>query len=413
MDFLNEIWSTITKNRSRSILTAFGVFWGMLMLVIMVGLGQALKNGIFAKVDGFAMNTTIMGTGYTSKPYKGFRRGRSWDILTSDFPVLRRRVEGLDALVPMVFGSTDNNNVSYGEHYGTYSVVGVTPDFTEVLYTELEYGRFINDIDIKEKRKVCVIGAETYKVLFPQGGNPVGINIRANGIWYQIVGVKRPCKADVYIGGHPDKQVQIPLTALQQAYNMGDVIHILLASAKPGVPVSLIEKSIKDILRQQHQIAPDDERAMFSQNVEDMFKAMNYLTLGLAVLIWIIGLGTLLSGAVGVSNIMLVTVRERTKEIGIRRAIGAPPVLIAVQILAESTLLTVLAGTLGIVAGIGVLQGITPVLANADVFIKEPQINFAIAVSALGIITVIGILAGLLPAARALSVKPIEALNEE
>ncbi|MCM1034328.1 MAG: ABC transporter permease [Paludibacter sp.] len=413
MDFLNEIWTTITKNRSRSLLTAFGVFWGMLMLVVMVGLGQALKNGIFSSIDGFTMNTTIMGTGYTSKPYKGFQRGRHWDILTSDFPVLRQQVQGLDALVPMVFSNTEDNNVSHADRYGTYSVVGVTPEFTQVLRTELAYGRFINSIDIREKRKVCVIGQEVYKVLFPQGGNPIGTSIRANGIWYQVVGVKQLCTTDVYIGGHPDKQVQVPLTALQQAYNLGDVVHILLASTQPGVRVSQVEKGIKDVLRRQHQVAPDDERAMFSQNVEETFKAMNYLTIGLSALIWIIGLGTLFSGAVGVSNILLVTVRERTKEIGIRRAIGAPPSLIAIQILAESTLLTALAGTIGIVTGVGLLQLISPILDHSDVFIKDPQITFPIAVSALIIIIIIGIIAGLLPAMRALAVKPIEALSEE
>ena len=207
--------------------------------------------------------------------------------------------------------------------------------------------------------------------------------------------------------------MQAPLTTIQQVSNLGDVVHIMMAVAKDDVPVKEMENEIKTILKEIHQIAPDDDKAMWGFNAEEEMKALSYLRIGLSALIWLIGLGTLISGAVGVSNIMLVTVRERTKEIGIRRAIGASPWVIARQIIAESTVLTAMAGVVGIMAGVGILRVVDPLLAQSDNFIKNPEVSFGAAVSCLVIIIIIGILAGLLPALRALKIKPIEALSEE
>lgn len=412
MDFFNEIWQTISKNRSRSLLTAFGVFWGMFMLMILIGMGNALTNGIYSNISGFAMNSCTMGSTLTSKPYKGFQRGRQWDILLSDLSVVESQVEGVECLSPMVFANR-NTTVSYGEQHGEYSLVGVTADYTKVMLSPLLYGRFINNIDMQEKRKVCVLGITVYQKLFPYGGNPVGKQIMCGSIPYTIVGVRQKNENSVYIGGDPDEMVQAPITTIQKAYNYGEIIHILMAVAKPNYAVSAIEKDIKDVLRQRHQIAPDDDKALWGFNAEEEFNAINYLRIGLSALVWLIGLGTLISGAVGVSNIMLVTVRERTKEIGIRRAIGASPWIIARQIIAESTVLTAMAGVTGIMAGVGVIAVIEPILAHSDTFLKNPQVSFSVAVACLAIIIVIGIMAGLLPALRALKIKPIEALGEE
>lgn len=411
MDFLYEIWQTISKNKGRSLLTAFGVFWGMLMLMILIGLGNALTNGIYSNIQGFAFNSCTMGSSLTGKPYKGFQRERHWDITLSDLQPVIDQVEGIDCLSPMVFGGSAT--VTYEEMHGDFSMVGVTPDYTRVMLTNLLYGRFINTIDMNENRKVCVIGYEVYHQLFPYGGNPVGRQIMCGSIAYNIVGVRDKNANSIYIGGDPDRMVQAPITTLQKAYNYGEVIHILMAVAKNGYQVKQIETGIKDVLRQRHQIAPDDEKALWSFNAEEEFRAMNYLRLGLTALIWLIGLGTLISGAVGVSNIMLVTVRERTREIGIRRALGASPWVIARQILCESTLLTSLAGLTGIMAGVGILALATPLLAASDTFLKDPQVSFSAAFACLIIIVTIGLLAGLLPALRALHIKPIEALSEE
>lgn len=411
MDFLSEIWQTITKNRSRSLLTAFGVFWGMLMLIVLIGLGNALSGGIYSQISGFAMNSCTMGAAQTGKPYKGFQRGRQWEMHLSDLDVIRQRVDGIEGLSPMVF--TGSKTISHGEYHGDYDLVGVTPEYTKVLVSPLMFGRFINEIDMQERRKVCVIGIEVYRKLFPLGGNPIGERIFCGSIQFTIVGVRKQNENSVYIGGDPDKMVQAPVTTIQKAYNFGETVHILMAVAKPNIPVSQIEKGIKDELRRLHNIAPDDDKALWGFNAEEEMKALGYLSIGLTALIWLIGLGTLISGAVGVSNIMLVTVRERTKEIGIRRAIGATPWVIVRQIIAESTVLTGLAGLAGIMAGVGAVLLTARVLEHADTFIKAPNVSFGVAVSCLIIIIIIGILAGLLPALRALKIKPVEALSEE
>ncbi len=411
MDFLQEIWQTISKNRTRSLLTAFGVFWGMLMLIILIGLGNALTNGIYSNVEGFALNSCIISTNATSKPYEGFQRGRKWDIELSDFDIIREKVKGISSLSPMVFQG--NATVSYGTLHESYRITGVTPQYTDVMRTELTYGRFINQVDMQEKRKVCVIGAKIYKVLFPQGGNPVGERIMCGSIPYTIIGVRAANSNRVYIGGNPDEMVMAPLTTIQQVCNLGETVHILMAVSQPDIEMSEVQKNIETILKQRHHIAPDDEKALWGFNAEEQMKSLKYLKIGLSALIWLIGLGTLISGAVGVSNIMLVTVRERTKEIGIRRAIGASPWLIARQIIAESMVLTTISGLLGIMAGVGIIFLFEPVLAASDSFVKHPEVSFSAATTCLLVIIIIGILAGLLPTVRALKIKPIEALSEE
>lgn len=217
----------------------------------------------------------------------------------------------------------------------------------------------------------------------------------------------------MYFSGHPDQQVQWPISTLQQANQLGENIHMIMATSQPNVAVSIVEKEIKTVLQDLYSIAPDDRRAIYMENMEEELKEFNLLVAGLTALIWLIGLGTLISGAVGVSNIMLVTVRERTKEIGIRRAIGASPWVIMKQILAESTLLTLLSGVLGIVAAVGVLRVAEMALKDNEMFSQNIQISFSIAIGGLLILLIVGLLAGILPVRRALAIKPIEALNEE
>ena len=411
MDFIREIWTTLTSNRSRSLLTAFGVFWGMLMLMVLIGLGNALTTGIYSNVDGFAMNSCLLSSGTTSKPYKGFQRGRSWNMVMGDLEAIEQTVDGLECLSPQVFQG--NTTVSYGDKHESYRLSGVTQDYPRVMRCDLLYGRFINEIDMQEKRKVCVIGNEVYKVLFGGMGDPVGERVMCGSIQYTIIGVRKANENNIYIGGNPDRMLLAPLTTIQQVCNFGDVIHIMMAVARQDVSATEFEKQIKDVLKERHQIAPDDDKAIWGFNAAEELKSLGYLRIGLSALIWLIGLGTLISGAVGVSNIMLVTVKERTKEIGIRRAIGASPWVIARQIIAESTVLTAISGVVGIMAGVGILSVVEKIMAQSDNFLKNPQVSFGAAVSCLVIIVVIGVLAGLLPAMRALKIKPIEALSEE
>ena len=411
MDFFEEIWATISKNRSRSILTGFGVFWGMMMLLVLVGIGQSLTQGIMANVEGFAINSCFVIPDRTSKPYKGLQKGRTWAIHNSDMHTIRQAAKHAEEVAPMCFG--DQSMVRFGNWHEEYNIVGITSNYPDILYIPLLYGREINDIDVAEKRKVCVIGNEVYCKLFPEGGDPTGKLLHVGSMQFRIVGVKTKSKSQVSINGHPDQQLLWPISTLQQAYQLGENIHLIMATAQPNVAVSIVEEELKTILKELYTIAPDDNRAMYTVNMEETLKAFKYLVVGLSALIWLIGLGTLISGAVGVSNIMLVTVRERTKEIGIRRAIGASPWVITKQILAESTLLTLLAGLLGIVAGVGVLQLAQQLLQGNEMFSQDMQISFGVAVGGLAILLVIGLLAGLLPARRALAIKPIEALNEE
>ncbi len=413
MDFLDEIWTTITKNKSRSLLTAFGVFWGILMLVILLGLGGAMQNGIFAGLSGFNANSCILSTNLTSKPYKGLQKGRAWNFENRDIDILYRQVKGIDAVVPFTFGRSSDNNVSRGEHHGTYGISGVVPEFKDVLAFGLAQGRFLNNIDVAEKRKVCVIGCDVYKDLFPEGGNAIGARLRVDNIYCTVIGVMKKCETDININGRPDEAVLLPFTTIQQTYHYGDQFEVFMATAKDGYLMGDVMKEIEATVKQLHMVAPDDSKALWTVDFEEDFRGIGYLKLGINLLIWIIGMGTLISGAIGVSNIMLVTVRERTKEIGIRRALGASPWVIVRQILAESVLLTSLAGVLGIMLGVGVLRIVEIAVANSDGVIKEPQISFGLALGALFVIIVCGLLAGLLPALRALSIKPIEALGEE
>jgi putative ABC transport system permease protein len=236
--------------------------------------------------------------------------------------------------------------------------------------------------------------------------------IRVNGIYFQVIGVARSTTG-VSIGGQTAETVVLPFSTMQQAFNQGNIIHLLAATAKEGVPVRVIQDKILEVLKEQHQIAPDDKEAVFNMNIEEQFKMFNYLGIGIAALIWIVGLGTIFAGAIGVSNIMLVTVRERTKEIGIRRALGATPQNIIGQILTESIVLTVLAGITGIVIGVGILRAVGIVLSQGDQFFKDPQISFGMAVATLFILLIIGTFAGYLPAQRAMLIKPVEAISEE
>jgi len=278
------------------------------------------------------------------------------------------------------------------------------------------YGRYINDVDIQDKRKVCFIGKNVYNELFKPGENPIGQVIRSNGIYYTVIGVGSGL-TNIQIGGRSDDMVVLPFSTMQSAYNQGDIIHFMAAVAQDNMDASYVEKEVKRILKSQNNIAPTDERAVGSFNISEMFKMFNYLFLGIRILIWIVGLGTLLAGAIGVSNIMLVSVNERTKEIGIRRALGAKPKDIITQIINESLVLTAIAGFVGLSLGVGILAFFDNLINNLPpgngIFLRNIMIQFDVAILASVVIIVVGILAGLLPAGRAMQIKPIEALSEE
>jgi len=417
LDKWQEIWQTIARNKVRSIFTAFGVFWGILMLTILLGAGNGLENGMMDSIKGFATNSCFFYTEATTVPYHGFKKGRTWDMHNSDIKVILGNCKDIKYLAPMLFGKGGGeNNTVHGDNAGTFRVRGCYPDYAKVEEQEIIWGRYINDVDVKDVRKVCFIGKNVYEKLFTKGENPLGQVIRSNGIYYSVIGVGAGM-SQVQIGGRSDDMVILPFSTMQRAYNQGDIIHFMAATAKDGYDAKLLEAEITNILKTQNNIAPEDKVAVGSFNIGEQFKMFSYLFLGIKILIWIVGIGTLLAGAIGVSNIMLVSVRERTKEIGIRRALGAKPFDIISQIMNESLVLTSIAGFMGLSLGVGILSVFDNIINNVpeghNIFIKNIIINFDVALSASFILIMMGLLAGMLPAQRAMKIKAIEALSEE
>ncbi|MDP4278245.1 MAG: ABC transporter permease [Bacteroidota bacterium] len=416
LDKWQEIWLTITKNKTRSVFTAFGVFWGILMLTILLGTGNGLENGMKEGVQGFSTNSCFFFSDLTSLPYKGLKKDRAWNMHNSDIKAINSQVKHIKTLSPMLFGNGSDKNTVRGDKSGTFNVLGVYDNYKNIESQEFLYGRYINKIDVDEVRKVCYIGNNVYENLFSPGEDPIGKSIRCNGIYYTVIGVGSG-KSNISINGNSKDQVVLPFSTMQRAYNQGDTIHALAATAEDNYDAELLEQQIKTVLKAQNNIAPADDRAVGSFNIAKMFKTFTYLFLGIRILIWIVGVGTLLAGAIGVSNIMLVSVRERTKEIGIRRALGARPKDIISQILNESLVLTAVAGFLGLCLGVGILAVFDNIINNmppgSDIFIKNIVIKFDVALLASFILILMGLLAGMLPAWRAMKIKPIEALSEE
>lgn len=417
LDRWQEIWLTITRNKTRSLLTGFGVFWGILMLVILLGAGNGFKKGIFKNVDGFSTNSAFFFTERTGEPYKGYKKGRYWQMRNRDIETIKNRVKGVKYISPMVMQWGGQNNVVKGQKAGTYNVRGVFSDYFHIETQHILEGRLLNEIDVRENRKVCLIGDIVREVLFDPDENPIGQYIRVNGIYYQVVGVIKP-KPRISIGGRTSESIMTPYTTLQQTANLGDKFWFLCATAEDGYSADVMVEDIKTVLKSQNEIAPTDEQAVASFTIAKQFETFNLLFLGINVLVWMVGMGTLLSGVIGVSNIMMVTVRERTNEIGVRRALGAKPFNIISQIMSESLLLTTIAGLMGLCLGVFLLDIVSKVMMNGggntdETFFDSPEIQIGTAVIATVVLLISGLLAGLIPAWRAMQIKAIDAIREE
>ncbi|MBP5387933.1 MAG: ABC transporter permease [Prevotella sp.] len=410
IDRYREILDTLTRNKSRTFLTGFGVFWGVFMLVSLIGGGQGLKELLNNNFEGFATNSALIFAQPTTKPYAGFRKGRNWSMNYRDVERLRSQVPEIDVVTPMV--SRWGLTAVHGEKKYSCTMKGLTPEYAKVETPKLRYGRYINDMDIQLRRKVCVIGKHVYKDLFPQGGDPCGESIRIGQSYYNVVGVDYNA-GNISINGNAEDAVTVPLTLAQQTYNMGDSVHLICLTAIRGVTMSSITDKMREVIAHAHQIDPTDEKGVMVFNTEVMFGMLDNLFSGVNFLIWLVGIGTLLAGAIGVSNIMMVTVRERTTEIGIRRAIGATPFNILSQIISESVVLTAVAGMSGILFAVLILEMLE--LANTTDGIVEAhfQVGFWTAVGAVAMLSLLGVLAGLAPAARAMAIKPVDAMREE
>ena len=410
IDSYREILDTLTRNKARSFLTGFGVFWGVFMLVALIGGGNGMKEMLNQNFEGFATNSSMIWAQPTTKAFKGFRKGRMWEMNYKDVERLRQRVPELDVISPVLF--SNGGTAYFADRKTSVGINGVQPDYQRVNEPKMRYGRFLNDMDLAQRRKVCVIGKKTYKELFPQGGDPCGSFIRVDSIYYQVVGVDFNV-SNINFGGEAGSTMLLPITLMQQTYNMGSDVHMIAVTGRKGVVMSGLAPRIRETIARAHSVDPTDEQGIMVFNTEVLFQMLDNLFSGVNFLIWLVGLGTLLAGAIGVSNIMMVTVRERTTEIGIRRAIGATPRNILSQIISESIMLTLVAGMSGILFAVLILQMLEMGNTEDGIVSAHFQVDFWTAILAAVVISLMGVLAGLAPAARAMAIKPVDAMRDE
>lgn len=406
LDTFSEIGYALTRNKSRTFLTGFGIFWGIFMLLALMGAGDGLKESLNKNFEGFATNSTFLISDRTSEPYAGFREGRYWRLNHTDVERLKIMVPGLETVTPMC--SRWGETAMREENSYEGSIKGVRTDYANIETPKIRYGRYLNEIDVLQERKVCVIGKTIYQQLFPEGGDPCGQYIKVGPAYYCVVGVDYN-SGNVSISGTADESISIPLSVFQKVYNIGNDVDLICLTGKSGVKMSSMEDDIRAVMASAHKYSPTDKQALFILNTEQMFGLMDTLFMGVDFLIILIGLGTILAGAIGVSNIMMVTVKERTTEIGIRRAIGATPRDILGQIIMESISITSAAGVLGIVFSVGVLAAAESLSTDGTTY----QIGFGLAFAALLLVIAVGIVAGLAPASRAMHIKPVDAMRDE
>jgi putative ABC transport system permease protein len=410
-DNWQEIYATIKKNKLRTFLTSLGVGWGIFMLVIMLGAGNGLKNGVMADFKGTSTNSFFMWTQETTKPYKGMKPGRNYNFNNADVVALSQLKE-LAVVSPQnqLGGWRGGNNVVRGFKTGNYEVSGVYPNISKISMVKIIGGRFLNDNDIREKRKVCVIGSRVKEELFKLDENPLGQYIRINGVYFKVIGITTATSS-----GNEARQegqrIVLPFTTFQNAFNYGDIVGWFAIAAQPNIPASEAEKIVNAIIKERHKIAPNDEQAIGHWNMEAQYKKMNGLFDGINFLIWFVGIGTLIAGVIGISNIMLIVVKERTKEIGVKRALGATPFHIVSQLITESVFLTAISGYFGLVIGILLLEGVNTAIGQEVPMFNDPTVDINVAVTSLIVLIISGALAGIIPASKAVSVLPVEALR--
>ena len=413
-DKWQEIIGTIKKNKLRTALTMFGVFWGMFMLVLLLGSGNGLKNGVTRGFSGWATNSGFIWSNRTTKPYQGMQPGRYIRFTNEDRTAIINNVEGLQYLAPRNnFNSNSGNNVIRNNKAGAFSIYGDYPEYQYVQIVDTYNGRHINKIDVDDKRKVCVIGENVRTVLFEPDVDPVGEYIRIQGIYFKVIGVFKSLRSGEQ-GDRDTQTIYLPFSTFQQAFNYGNNIGWFAYTVKPGYENAYVEDQIKTLLKERHKVHPDDVDALGSENLAKEFGQIYGLFNGISVFNWIVGIGTLLAGVIGISNIMLIIVKERTKEIGIRKSIGATPFSIISLIMQESIFLTSIAGYIGIVAGTFIIEMVGKNMPdNPENMFVNPGIDLRIAILSLFVIVMGGFFAGLIPARKAAMIRPIEALRAD
>jgi putative ABC transport system permease protein len=406
IDTWQEILDTVRKNKLRTLLTGFSVAWGILMLVVLLGSGQGLSHGVEYGFRDDATNSIWVRSGQTSLPYRGLRPGRTVQFTNDDHADMSS-IEGVDHITSRFF-IRGNLTVVYGSETSSYNVRSVHPDHQFLEKTIVTEGRYINDLDIREVRKVAVIGERVKQQLF-KGKPAMGEYIEINGIPFRVVGVFTDEGSEGEL-----EVIYLPISTAQRTFNGANRVAMIMMTV--GDATIDESKAIADELRkriaERHDFDPDDQRAVSISNAVVDFQRFLSLMGGIRLFVWIIGIGTLLAGVVGVSNIMMIAVRERTKEIGIRKALGATPWSVMGLVLQEAVLVTAVAGYFGLVAGVGVLELMSHGIKGSDVFMN-PEVDFRVAISATALLVLAGAAAGFFPARRAAAVRPVEALRDE
>ena len=406
-DTWQEVYDSFSKNKLRSVLTMVGVWWGILLLIGLLGSARGLENSFNRLFGDFATNSVFIWGQNTSKPFKGFQEGKQVRLSLDDAKKVKENVEGIEFVVPR-----NQNQVLVVRNFlsGSFRVAGDYPLLDKVEKKKLIHGRFINQNDIDDNKKVAVISEDIYKQLFEKDSNPIGEYIQINSINFKVIGMFQV--SNISMG--PPIDIHMPFTTFQQIYNQGNKIGWMMITGKIEYDIVQIEEDAKLLLKNLNKIHPEDNRALGSANAgKEIGKVTGFLT-GMQFLTWFVGIATLFAGVFAIGNILLITVKERTKEIGIRRALGATPFEIKRQIVVESVFLTLVAGVFGIISGGWILilldkfygQGDDAVIVNASV-------SIAVVFIALIILVILGSLIGLIPAFKATSIKPIEALREE
>lgn len=418
MDFdsLQEILFTLRKNKLRTFLTAFGVFWGVMMLILLLGAGRGLENGL-DKQFGNDDRTSIWINGYkTAVPFKGYPPGRTIEFTEDDIVAIKREIPEVNYI------SAENRagerwrstiNIAYKSKSGAFGVYGVADDFFRIKkYIEYPAGRTLNTLDTDEARKIAIIGTAVRDQLYSPDADPIGTYISFHGVMLKVVGIFYDDAQE----GRMSERVYIPLATFQKTFGRARKIGQITLTPKAGVDSFEFEDKILALLRQRHSISPKDTRAIYVFNYARQTQSITQTFAAINGFVWFVGLGTLAAGIVGISNIMIITVKDRTREIGVRKALGATPMSIVGMILSESVLVTAIAGYAGMVLGVGILELANMVLQQAGgnaPYFERPEVDMGIAIKALVILVASGAMAGLAPALRAAKILPIEAMREE
>jgi putative ABC transport system permease protein len=417
-DKWNEILEALTANTFRTILTAFGVFWGIFILVILLAAGNGLENGVKKGFDGIATNTMFMWSQTTSKPFKGLPATRQFDFKNVDVTALKENFPDLLYVSPrnQLGGFEGANNVIRGTKTAAYTIYGDYPELIKQESMDIIKGRFVNQQDIVLKRKVAVIGQGVISEMYEKAEEVIGTYIKINGVNFMVVGVYNSKSRNNGDAESAQKNIFMPFTTFQQAFNYGDTVGWMALTANDDASITELKPKILDFMKSRHSIHPQDDRAIGNFDLFQEFSKIQGLFLILRFIAYFVGTLVLLSGVIGISNIMLIVVKERTKEIGIRRALGATPGAIRSQILSEAIFLTIIAGMFGIALATGLLAVLNMVLESMPsegMMFANPSVDLTVVFIALFILIGSGLLAGLIPAQTAINVKPVDALRTE